>query len=626
MAKGRILAVDHEPASRTFYQDLLAAEGYHVRTAASVAEALERLREEEFDLVITELDGAGRGGLEPIEAIRRFNADQDLMVITGQGDVARAVEAMKLGVAEYLQKPINRDELLLVLGRIIFSQSQRSEQSRLQAENLDYAVQLAAYEKCLAFLGRRDLERLGDLVLDTLMELVQAEGGVLWLTENGDRQLTRLCRRGLAGVSANDEVFRYNEEIKRQLLAGRIGFVNQGAGLLIPLLTHGELFGLIRVETPIGRSAFGRKEQRVVETVGNFAAAALSNLLQCRAVERNALRTSRGQAYNMGFFRDHLDKELHKATRYGRHVSMLRLVFDNHRELLSRFLDREVDEAEEEVLNAVKTVLRDADILAESAPGQYYLLLPETDSWGALVTQKRIRRALQGHLTLSDLRKNMAMRVLMRSASCPADGTSFGVLDQIIDQRLERIRCSLFAQGRIAELPFWPVLDLLLGHVADWQGLPPGETVPVKLRPYTAAGRYLRLPLEHLEDFTAALGREILEARRVRGIVYRGGDDFERMRRTLERTPGLDQTATSLFLLGGRERVDWDSQRVVPIHIADERFARTPFLLYLNEDHAYALFGRVEGRELLAFHTADFFFVENMIAKLQDLYQLQARI
>lgn len=626
MAKGRILAINDEPSARQLYQEPLEAEGYLVRIVASGEAALEALRAEEYDLVIADLK-SGRE-LDVTEAVKRFNQEQEIMVVTAQKEVTRAVEAMKLGVAEYLLKPLDRDELLLVVGRVIFRLSQRAEHARVLAENSEYLAQLLAFQKCLVFLAVRDLDRLCDLILDTLMELLQAEGGVLWLVEERDRQLRRRSRRGLAVVAAAEEVFACTPEQRRQLLAGRPLFVNQGAALLIPLEDNGELTALLRIESPSGRSGFSRKDQQVAETVAAFAASAMLNQLANRSLERNLLHSARGGAYNMAFFHDHLDKELHKATRYGRHVSLVQLVIDNHRELRGRFLDREVDEAQEAVLAAVNTVLRDADILAEAAPGSYYLLLPETDSWGALVTQRRIRKALQGHLILSDLRKNMPIRVLLRSASCPPDGTTLASLDQVIGQRLADIRNSLYYRGRFEELPFWSAIDLLLGTAADWQALDPGATVPTRLQPFHGGdgGRYLRMRPAQLDDISAALCREVLDVRRVRGIIYRGLEDFAPMREALVRTSGFDQTETHLFLLGGRSRVDWDSQRIVPLHIADERFGRNPFLLYLNEDQAYACFARVAGQELIAFHTADFFFVENMIAKLQDLYQLQARI
>ena len=80
----------------------------------------------------------------------------------------------------------------------------------------------------------------------------------------------------------------------------------------------------------------------------------------------------------------------------------------------------------------------------------------------------------------------------------------------------------------------------------------------------------------------------------------------------------LEKSATSLFLLGGRQRTHWDYQRIMPIYIDAEQFRKIPFILYLNEDYAYAVFARQWGEELVGFHTSDFYFVENMVTKLQE--------
>ena len=67
-------------------------------------------------------------------------------------------------------------------------------------------------------------------------------------------------------------------------------------------------------------------------------------------------------------------------------------------------------------------------------------------------------------------------------------------------------------------------------------------------------------------------------------------------------------------------------QRVVPIFVDDVHFQKTTFLLYLNEDYAYALFAESTAEGVKGFHTSDFYFVENMIAKLQYLYKLRSQI
>ena len=181
--KGRILAIDDERFFRDFYRELLGEQGYSVRTAGSGREALEILRLEEFDLVITDMQMEEMDGVATTEAIKRFDPEQEVIVVTGRQDVTLAVEAMKRGVSEYILKPINSEEFLLVISKILARLAQRIEHRRLLEENIEYFSILGWYRKCLGLLRVHDLDRLGDLILDTLMELVPAEGSALWLAE-----------------------------------------------------------------------------------------------------------------------------------------------------------------------------------------------------------------------------------------------------------------------------------------------------------------------------------------------------------------------------------------------------------------------------------------------------------
>ncbi|BCR05250.1 hypothetical protein DESUT3_23190 [Desulfuromonas versatilis] len=628
MAKGRILVIDSDPFFRKLYQDTLEPEGYYLRAAARGAEAMECLRAEDFDLVITDPEVEAVNGVEITEAVKRFNPDQELLVVTGRQEVGKAVEAMKRGVSEYLLKPINPEEFLLVVNKALFRQSLRVEHKKLVDENIEYLSILSYYQKCLAFLKVHDIDRLGDLILDTLMDLLRAEGGVLWLPGYGGQQYRVRCRRGLVKLAAGEEAFNPTGAERKVMLSGQATLIGQGAAMWVPLLSGLEPVALVRIEAPAGREAFNRRDLKVAGMVAEFAASTLHNVLLYRNLEQSSLRVPRGEAYKMAFFRDHVEKELHKARRYGRNLSFVKLVVENYAELNSHFLDRELEAAMGRLIETVNTALRDADIMAQASPNEFYILLPETDYWGSLVTQKRIRKALRGKLTLCDLKRSYPIRVYLRAGSVPGDGSTFEDLGRAAERRLERLKESLFHRENMEDAPFWPVVARLLGAPADYSF--DGEKLQVssRLAAYEdpQRGRFFRMPAKRLEEIMRSFCRELVESHRVRGIIYRGCDDFERVKQSLRFTEALEKSATSLFLLGGKRRVTWDYQRIVPIFIPDEYFGKISFVLYLNEDYAYALFARRRGDELVGFHTSDFYFVENMITKLQEQYQLQAQI
>jgi diguanylate cyclase (GGDEF)-like protein len=496
------------------------------------------------------------------------------------------------------------------------------------AENAEYLALLGAYRQCLAFLEVQDIDRLGDLVLDTLMELLRAEGAVLWLQEHGGRQFRLRCRRGLARVTPAEEVFRPGDELRRQLLAGEPVPAAEAGGVWVPLQAGVEPLALARVESPVGRSAFGREDLLVAATVARFAASHLRNVLQLRRLQRSALRVPLGEAYTMAFYRDHADKELLKARRYGRNLSVVRLRIDNYAELNVRFRGLELETALGRLAQTVHSALRDADIMAQEAPHELHLLLPETDHWGSLVAQKRIRRALHGQLAICDLKKSYPIRLSLRSASFPGDGGSVEELERVVEGRLERLQNSLLQRGRLEGLPFWGVVGELLGGAGDFRLEGGNLHVSERLAQFEEPrrSRYWRMPAGQLDEVLRAFCAEVIETGRVRGLLYRGCDDFDAVRDSLRGLEGLERSATTLYLLGGRRRTSWEFQRILPIHIDDGNFAKAPFLLYLNDDCAYALFVRRAGRQLIGFHTSDFYFVENMIARLQEQYQLQAQL
>lgn len=112
-----ILAVDDNPATLEVVARLLAPHGHRVRTAASLAEAVDLLRREPADLVITDLRLPGDDGLAVVQTVRETFPDTEVMMLTGYPSVDGAVHAMRLGAAEYLAKPFTAEELLAAVGR-----------------------------------------------------------------------------------------------------------------------------------------------------------------------------------------------------------------------------------------------------------------------------------------------------------------------------------------------------------------------------------------------------------------------------------------------------------------------------------------------------------------------------
>jgi DNA-binding NtrC family response regulator len=131
---GRILVVDDEKALLIALRGLLSKEGYQVETAASGEEALQRIETGSFHLVITDLSMDGVSGMQVLERARAFDQDLAVIMITAHGSEKAAVQAMKLGAADYIPKPFDNDELRVVVRRVMEGVLLRRDHRRLLAQ------------------------------------------------------------------------------------------------------------------------------------------------------------------------------------------------------------------------------------------------------------------------------------------------------------------------------------------------------------------------------------------------------------------------------------------------------------------------------------------------------------
>jgi len=111
MTQHRILVVDDEKNIRLMLTQALADEDTQVETAINGEEALDRLKQSVYDLILLDLRLPGMDGLSVLQEIQRQNPKPPVIVLTAHGTIENAVSAMRAGAANYLQKPFSPREL-----------------------------------------------------------------------------------------------------------------------------------------------------------------------------------------------------------------------------------------------------------------------------------------------------------------------------------------------------------------------------------------------------------------------------------------------------------------------------------------------------------------------------------
>src|SRR5271170_4519505 len=130
-----VLIVDDEDTTRNLCRDVVADSGLRTRTASTTEQALEILEECPIDVVITDLRVPQLGGLELLKRIRQAHPQVAIMVLTQYGTIESAVEATRMGAADYVTKPFHIPELRTKLDRVLRS-LETDQENRILREQL----------------------------------------------------------------------------------------------------------------------------------------------------------------------------------------------------------------------------------------------------------------------------------------------------------------------------------------------------------------------------------------------------------------------------------------------------------------------------------------------------------
>ncbi len=129
---GRILVVDDERSIRDILAQVLGYEGYEVSTASSGGEALAAYRTRASDLVILDVKMQGIDGLDTLAQLRQQDPDVRVVMISGHATIATAVQAVKQGAFDFLEKPLDADRLLVTVQRAMEHRQLVGENARLR--------------------------------------------------------------------------------------------------------------------------------------------------------------------------------------------------------------------------------------------------------------------------------------------------------------------------------------------------------------------------------------------------------------------------------------------------------------------------------------------------------------
>jgi len=427
----RVLVVDDDRLIREMTRDALVQEGFRVATAASGREALSRLGDEgPFDLVLTDLSMREMDGMELLERIKRASPHTEVIVLTGYASLESALQAMRLGAADYLRKPVSAPEITYGVKRTLLRR-------RLIDENESLRGCIQAFEAARPLASCLESGDVLPLALDIVLRVTGRTRAVARLLDLPSHAGEGLELRGFAtergqelrALVEQQKLFDPNdlersatsrlEEISPALAPLDLG---DGQLLALPVRVEGRIAGGIWVFSD-GR-AFARDDRERAELVVEQAELALINSERFLQAREKAFVDDVTSLYNARYLLSALDREVNRAARSSSKLSVLFLDLDRFKQVNDRCGHLIGSRVLRELGGLLQDSVRAIDTVGRYGGDEFTLLLVDTGLEGAISVADRIRQSVAEHAFGAERGLDLRLTVSVGVATFPLHGES----------------------------------------------------------------------------------------------------------------------------------------------------------------------------------------------------------
>ena len=536
------------------------------------------------------------------------------------------------------EPPLHEVARWIILGKASPAGAGGTVSDRLLVESLEYYSMASLYQQCLRMMSSQDEEKLVSQITDTFTGELGAESCVVWLASPSDPDEMMIASvRGLIGIDREGSRFFLSQSEVAEAVwkgtpfavatsgKGEKGAARPGSILYVPLLHHDKPIGIVKLGDRHDRRSYGDRELHLAKIIADYAAAALNTVDRLGRMEKISLRDPETGAYSAAFHEDYFEKERFKAGRFRRPLSVIFLVVENYTYLMEQTRESIVVGVLSAMVEGVRKALRDSDLVSRQEANRFCIVLPETDAFGAMLTVRRLRKAVRETNRIQFLGADFSLQTFFMSATCPRDGRDFPELVRVAEEKYARQQKSPLHRHRLADRTFWDAFEILVGKAEYYELLRRGEDVPYFLRFRRDLGRngHFSVPRETYLRILESVAQDVATTPEDRGIVIVGGPTPEIYKQIFLSFDPARSPRRNIYIVGQSGSTRFDARNLLYVSTEDEMLKDREVLLYLKENGAYAVFGADRGGEIEGFNTADEWLVEAMMEKIQEMYHLQ---
>ena len=447
----RILVVEDDVFFREIFNDLLKEEGYEVDVAASGEEAMKKLSQEDYHVVVTDLVMQGMSGLDILSRVKQKDPAIEVIMVTGHANMESAIFALKNGARDYLVKPINHDEFKHTVALCV-------EQRRLLDENQELKLQINLFQVSQTIANCLDLDRLSSLVIDSLAKEVGVSRGLGFYLDGNDQLILKELRgfTEVAGKKLGDLLLEKIElqgeksissiALRELVPAGNTDDCEELADLreamLLYVRSKSHLQGLIVLFNDAGKDFPTDIRFTSLHFLLDQTLLAFENASHYTTARNLLYIDELTGLFNYRYLEVALERELKRAERYGSNLSVIFLDLDDfkkindvHGHLIGSKMLRDVG-------NLLKKSVREVDTVIRYGGDEYTVILIETGLKVAAVVAERIRKSLEDYKFLASEGLNIRVTASLGYACYPDDTRSKIELLEFADQAMYRGKTS----------------------------------------------------------------------------------------------------------------------------------------------------------------------------------------
>ena len=445
MDKGRILIVDDDQFYQAFCSDVLSEEGYVVRTTFTGEEALARLKQEDYDIMLTDLIMPGLDGQEVLERAKQIKPSLDVIIMTGYASVESAVRCLKTGAADYLTKPLNPEELKITIKRAI-------ELRHLFDENVELKGLLTLYETCQRISSCLELDKLYGLSLDAILLGLKGDAGLSVFRSKPGENLELKAWRGLEEDEARGitEILLGEElkQIPHRLVTLESPSCNRedapgyhlrlSSAIVLPFRVNGTVEGAMVVFKRDHNGVFDRMDLGTARFLAEQILRSLENSLKYADAQRLVFIDDVTGLFNTRYLDLALQTEIKRAKRFKSHLSLLFVDIDFFKQVNDSYGHLVGTKVLRETGKILKNCLREIDFTIRYGGDEFIVLLTETDRAGAVKVAERIREAMEEHSFQIRESQHLRLTCCVGAATFPEDTDNKTDLIHLADKAMYR--------------------------------------------------------------------------------------------------------------------------------------------------------------------------------------------